>query len=72
MYGKCSPVRSVLTAHKSLLMRWERVRVYTTLHVYPMGKVFYLPQHRHKVKGTANLTSHPNDIQLGFLLMKAF
>ena len=30
------------------------------LHIYPMGGFFYLPQHRHRVQGTANLTSQEN------------
>ena len=28
------------------------------LHIYPMGEVFYLPQHKHRVQGTSDLTSH--------------
>ena len=32
--------------------------------IYPMGGVFYLPQHRHQVLGTANLTSRAVGIQL--------
>jgi len=36
------------------------------LHIYPMGGVFYLPQHSCQVQGTANLTSHPNNIQLPY------
>ena len=30
----------------------------TMLHIHPMGGVFYLPQHGHRVQGTSNLTSH--------------
>ena len=37
-----------------------------------MTGVFYLPQHRHPVEGTTNLTSHATNIQLRCLaLMKS-
>ena len=43
-----------------------KLGVHTMLHIYSMGVVFYLPLSIDTAQDTSNLTSHVNNIQLGY------
>ena len=50
-----------------VIMKWLGcLGVHNRLHIYPMGWVFYLPQHRHRIHSNSILMSNAIDIQLGW------